>query len=138
MKAKFKPIMITVLIIIIVLILFKILIGPKSIQSFCDIDSAKISSVTSMNGSNGNTHNATSDEAINYITNYLSQISMIRVLDPESVGWSYRFKIYEDSNQTLDIVISDNYLEIGKAKYKIIVHSDEPIAEVFEKFNHMK
>jgi len=91
-----------------------------------------------MSGNTGNTHTVTGNEAIDYLTNYLSQISMIRVLNPKSTGWSYRFTIYEDSKQTLDVFISDNYIEIGKAKYKIIKHADKSIADVFEKFNTMK
>ena len=138
MKAKFKPVLITVLVIIVMLVLFKIFIGPKSIESFCDLDSAKISSITSMNGNTGDRHTVTSDEAINYLTHYLSQISMIRVFEPASTGWMYRFTIFEDKDSTLDVVISDKYINIGKAKYKIIKHADEPIAEVFQKFNDMK
>ena len=138
MKAKFKPIVIIVLVIIVILGLFKILIGPKSIESFCDMDSSKISSITSMNGNTGDMHTVTSEEAIHYLTHYLSQISMIRVFEPASTGWSYRFTIYEASAPKLDVFVNDNYIEIGKAKYKIITSANEPIADVFKKFNDMK
>ena len=124
------------LVVLIACILVAIFIsnGKRNINDFYKINYDQVNKVDIINGNNGDITTVENKETISQILAYLSSLSIIRTYDKESSGWSYRFSIYENNIEKLNITfLGNDFCKIDGIKYKIEKKTDITIDELYEK-----
>lgn len=134
MKVNKIHIIIAILILVMAgIIMYISSFSEKTITSFFDNDIKKIDKIEIMDGNNGKIINVDDKKVTRDICEYLSKLKLRKFLEPPCGGWSYRFTIYENKKEKIDITFrGDTDCEINGTKYKIEKSTSLAINSLFE------